>query len=64
MLGKRPFFLIIMVIASKTMLIAIINKVNSKVLNIIVIFVMVNFAVAVSLSFYAKISLLNVLYRQ
>ena len=38
-MGKRPFFLINMVIASKTMLIAIINSVKRKVLTIIIIFV-------------------------
>ena len=39
MLGNFPFFFIIMVIANKAKLIAIINNVNSKVVNISIIFV-------------------------
>ena len=42
MLGKRPFFFMIIVIASKTKLIAIINSANIKVLNIFVIFVSIS----------------------
>lgn len=42
MFGKRPFFFMIIVMASKAKLIAIINSANIKVLNIFTIFVVIN----------------------
>lgn len=50
MFGKRPFFFIIIVMASSAKLMAIINSANNKVLNIFITFVCLTETMAVAVS--------------